>query len=250
MARQADTLRSDRRKHLMTAILASVLIAGPAAAQRDPDITRLDVPLTSSGEAYRKSVRFGRIESELYYVDTLNGEIPLGRPPKLARPPDVPEPVDGPDWRRLAIFGGILAALIFLFLRAGGGFGALAVRKPGDADRAARNGAKRSARDRGNAGSPKGLLAQISAMPDRRAALILLLQHSLRQAAKAHDLRLGRSETARDILRRLPTQWVHAAALRRLVMAEELVQFGGRALAEATFEECLRTAAPILRGAK
>ena len=146
--------------------------------------------------------------------------------------------------------GGILAALIFLFLRSGGGFGALRVRKPGDEDRATRKNRRKPGKEGKKAGTLNGLLEQINAMPDRRAALILLLQHSLRRAATDNDLRLGRSETARDILRRLPAQWTHFAALRKLVMAEELVQFGGRALAEATFEECLRTATPILRGAR
>ena len=38
--------------------------------------------------------------------------------------------------------------------------------------------------------------------------------------------------------------------LKRIVMTEELVQFGGRELPESTFEDCLRRAIPILNGAR
>ena len=83
-------------------------------------------------------------------------------------------------------------------------------------------------------------------MADREAAIVLLLQAALQEAATANGLRLSRSETAREFLRRLPPGWAHGSSLRRLVMAEELVQFGGRILAEETFEQCLHDAAPIL----
>lgn len=243
-------MRSDPRKYLIFAALAAALLAGVVRAQEAAKITRLNIPASDSGEAYSASVRLGRIETDLYYVDTLEGEIPLGKPPELSVPPEAPEFSGDTNWKMLTIFGAILVALVFLIVRSGGGFGALSVRQPGDRKRTRGQNGGKSAQGNEESAGLEGVLAEIDAMPDRRAALVLLLRHSLQQAARVHDLRLARSETAREIVHRLPDRWVHLAALRKLVMAEELVQFGGRALAEATFKECLGIATPILRGAR
>ncbi|MEO0999880.1 MAG: DUF4129 domain-containing protein, partial [Pseudomonadota bacterium] len=79
--------------------------------------------------------------------------------------------------------------------------------------------------------------------------LMLLAHRALEDAAAANDLRPGRSQTARAILRRLPEAWHPRAGLAEIVTTEELVRFGGRALDEERFAACLRSAGPILRGA-
>ena len=89
-------------------------------------------------------------------------------------------------------------------------------------------------------------LDQLYQDEDRREALVLLIENLLPAAARQNSIRLGRSETAREIIRRLPHGWALLPELKRIVMTEELVQFGGRDLPERTFEDCLRRAAPIL----
>ena len=56
---------------------------------------------------------------------------------------------------------------------------------------------------------------------------------------------LGRSQTAREILYRLPKDWLHIDALARIVRVEERVQFRGEDLPEAVFQESLELAKPM-----
>lgn len=85
-------------------------------------------------------------------------------------------------------------------------------------------------------------------MEDRRKALILLTGHALERAANMNDLRIARSQTARDVLRILPRQWPHRDAVRTLVREAEIVHFGGRDIAEETWQACLTAARPIFSG--
>ncbi|MFQ5622495.1 MAG: DUF4129 domain-containing protein [Paracoccaceae bacterium] len=208
--------------------------------------TRLDMPRTESGEAYRQSVRYSRIETELYYIDRLNGEIPLGRPPRLERRRPARQR-QAPDWQNMLLYGGVFAGLVILLVRAGGGLGALRVQRLEDTGR--RQGGGTAVGGKSADAQTKGL-AEILAMRDRKRALVLLLRHSLQSAAASRGLTLARSLTAREILRLLPPDWQYLPALRRLVTTGELVQFGGRDLSEATFEECVSAVRPMLQAGK
>ena len=92
---------------------------------------------------------------------------------------------------------------------------------------------------------PDAFLASLAAMPDRRRALILLVARALERGAEANGLRLGRAQTARDVLRALPGRWPHLAALRQLVAEAEIVHFGGRDLPEGRWQTCLDRARPL-----
>ncbi|MEL6316799.1 MAG: DUF4129 domain-containing protein [Pseudomonadota bacterium] len=149
----------------------------------------------------------------------------------------------------------VLAAIIAVFALNVVGGGAFA-RKPRDGeiarpeDDAAAETAARDADMLAAMAAEGGLLARLRAMADRREALRLMLVGALRAGAAAHDMRLGRSWTARDALRAIPRAWRHWPALRRLTEVEERVRFAGAPLSEQTFEECLELAAPLLRRAE
>jgi hypothetical protein len=86
------------------------------------------------------------------------------------------------------------------------------------------------------------LLAQIAAMPDRRAALVRLLRHCLLQAGAATDTRFARSDTEREALRRLPMGWSGRSGVSSILTATELAHYGGREVSEDAFAASLATA--------
>ncbi|MEM1268108.1 MAG: DUF4129 domain-containing protein [Pseudomonadota bacterium] len=219
---------------------------GPSAQER---ITYLEPP---RDEAYRDAVRWRGLQHEIRYVDELDGEIPLDGS-------DLPEPprptTEAPDGALTAaeVTGRTLLIAVLI------GALALAVLKGGAAARLFGSPGARRARPMPSEPDteseelsqiPPSDLARIRAMPDRRAALIALLHLTLSAAARQNGLRLRRAETARDFLRRLPRGWGGLAALRQIVMAEELVQFGGRPVSADSLETCIASAERILSGAR
>ena len=90
-------------------------------------------------------------------------------------------------------------------------------------------------------------LASLLAMKDRRQALILLVSRALERAADTNNVRLGRAQTARDVVRLLPRNWTHFGTIRGLVREAEIVHFGGRDLSEEKWEECFAAAKPIFQ---
>jgi hypothetical protein len=98
--------------------------------------------------------------------------------------------------------------------------------------------------------STDALLAELAAMPDRRQALITMVTRALERAAQANGLRLGRAQTARDVLRVLPPRWPHFDSLRWLISEAELVHYGGRDLAEERWRACLDQARPLFAAEK
>ena len=78
-------------------------------------------------------------------------------------------------------------------------------------------------------------------------ALILLVSRALERAADQNQVRLGRAQTARDVVRVLPRGWPHLGALRGLVREAEIVHFGGRDISDEKWEECLAAAQPIFQ---
>ena len=237
------------RGQLAAACIGLVLLGGPGAAQQseEPEIRPYQLARNTDYEAL---VRFRRVQSELIYIDRLKGEIPmdglaLRKPPEPAVERDR-DSLTGPELTSRGILLAGLLGLAILVWRNRSWLLLMLGQTSSATPRAASpgNGAKAAPQP-----IDPTLLGRIRAMADREAAIVLLLQAALQEAAQANGLRLSRSETAREFLRRLPPGWAHGSSLRRLVMAEELVQFGGRALAEDTFEQCLHDAAPILRGA-
>ena len=232
-------------------ILCIWTACGAASAQEIPShITGFDLP---ADPGYQQAIRFSRLQSELVYIDRLDGPIPMDGLP-LRRPSDATEGESDSGAElfeasqvvsrvALAILGLFLLVVLFKNRR---GLMYMLGRAP-RAPAGAEAGPDMSTLQDLQYEDHMALIERLRAMPDREQALVALIEASLASAANQNRMRLGRSETARDLLRRLPGSWPHITGLRRLVITEELVQFGGRPLREATFEDCLRRALPILR---
>lgn len=239
-------------------VSASALHAQNSAPENAPN-TELEIERGEGARAYADTLRFSRIQRDIFYIDELNQPIPMNGLPRFERRkepdpeiediPDLPAPLSfGERWGWFAFFAVLAGVVIYLVHRFGDGIGASFQKRP--------DGGTRETRRNGNARpvfKPETptelLLAQLRGMADRREALVALIEHLLPAAAHQNGIRLGRAETAREIIRRLPVSWALLSELKRIVMTEELVQFGGRELPERTFEDCLRRAVPILEGA-
>lgn len=218
-----------------------------AAAQTDGQagLSRFELPRS---ETPQPMVDLRPLQQDIVYIDQLSGEIPMGR-----RPITVPDPPSDPiDYygiiERIGPFAKVglallTALLIWVLWR---NRWAIAERLRG-APATPTSQAVSTPRRADRAPDASGLIARLRGMADRRAALVMLLRAVLNEAAQQNGLRLGQSETARDLLRRLPKEWPHLGPTRDLVMTEELVQFGGRPLPDPLFEACLNQAVPILR---
>ncbi len=248
------SVRHFRSTGLALACLAAS--AGAAVAQSDSPNTRLEIERGDSARAYAERLRFSRIQKDIFYIDELNQPIPMNGLPRFERRPepeveDVPDlrPItDGERWGTIALFAALAFIVAFVAYRFGGGFGGSFRKGPDTGSRETRQNGRTRPVYRPETPT-EILLNQLRAMEDRREALVTLIEHLLPAAAHQNDIRLGRSETAREIIRRLPVKWTMLPELKRIVMTEELVQFGGRDLPERTFEDCLRRAVPILDGA-
>ncbi len=89
-------------------------------------------------------------------------------------------------------------------------------------------------------------LAAIAGLADRRIALAHLVRLALTRAADANGRKIAPSQTSREVLRQLPPSWPQLPALRQLVLASEVVNFGGRPLSESVFQTCLAAAEKII----
>lgn len=237
----------------LTCLAAS---ATSGLAQSDAPNTQLDIERGDSARAYAEGLRFSRIQKDIFYIDELNQPIPMNGLPRFERRPE-PEVEEAPEvrpitggerWGTVAIFAVLILIIGYIAYRFGSGFGGSFQKRPDKGGTGTRqNGTTRPVYKPET--PTEILLAQLRAMEDRREALVTLIEHLLPAAAHQNDIRLGRSETAREIIRRLPGKWTMLPELKRIVMTEELVQFGGRDLPERTFEDCLRRAIPILDGA-
>lgn len=231
----------------MLAALAMGALALPAAAQ----LTQDDVePTGTPNAAYQDSIKSA--QTEVIYL----------RPTAEFRPDEsitieVPETVEeqrmsetSARWFWGLIFGAILAFVLFILVTQGGAIG-VSFGQTGDGrlDRGAPDEAEPDPFAALNEQPLDQFLASLRAMADRRLALILLVGRTLERAADLNELRLARAQTARDVVRMLPRDWHHFEALRNLVRQVEIVHFGGRDLAEDSWEDCYNAAQPILRGA-
>lgn len=228
-------------------VCATVLVGlatAPAMALTEADVE----PTIGPNEQYEQSIRGERVESEIIYLRPSapfepDGDIRI----------DVPEPETVRDssswgpvrWFWVIFLGLILAAVIYVIVK---NSGAVSVSFK------ATNEGTRKATDGPDAGLTLGALSdqpidsfleRLRAMADRREALILLVSRALELAAEKNDIRLGRAQTARDVVRVLPKSWTHMAVIRRLVREAEIVHFGGRDISEERWDDCLAAAKPI-----
>ncbi len=96
--------------------------------------------------------------------------------------------------------------------------------------------------------SASAFLASIEKMEDRQQALHLLSGRLLAIAAEKSGIRPGKSWTARESIRALPRSMAHLTDLRHINREAELAWFGGRAVNDNVFDDCLARARTIMRG--
>lgn len=89
-------------------------------------------------------------------------------------------------------------------------------------------------------------LDEILRLEDMEAALGALLRLVLEAAINLTGSVLKRSSTAREILRRLPTDFAHLAAVATLVREAERVRYGGGVITRERFEELVGLVGPLL----
>ncbi|MCV6591838.1 MAG: DUF4129 domain-containing protein [Silicimonas sp.] len=224
-------------------LLAALALAAPSAPAQDAVAARAEIG--ASGEAYLRSLRLRRIESDVAYFD------PSAPPPSLDTQQE-PEPEPEAERSGGAVRTGPLPTLIaavllitmaYLLYRYGGG---LSVSLRGEAENARRQRADGRARFDGGAGVLP--LATILNESNRRLALVHLAQRALDAAVTANGMLFQPSWTARETLRRLRGSDGDLAALRALVLASERVQFGGRDISEADFQSHLQAVRPLIEG--
>jgi hypothetical protein len=213
-------------------------IAGPAGAAAGIDPASVEATGVPNA-AYLDAARWRGLQTEIVYLRP-GAALPDG---EVA----VPEAPGVPDPEAERRIWAITAAMVLLLALA---FAAWHGRGISASFGSARDPLRRGAAPPGEKVPVPDLpaaafLAGLAAMPDRRRALILLAASAIEQAAVANGLRLGRSQTARDVLRVLPRRWPHLDTLRRLVSEAEIVHFGGRDLAEERWRACLEQARPL-----
>lgn len=206
----------------------------------------MDPPLGESSAAYEAAAG-SRVQMQAAYAtDVQGGRLTSdSRAPRAPVPPP-PVPVLTGNWALLAVVGALALGLLMWLRFGGGGVLAPAPRagKPRPQAPAAWNMAGAADRLTGEA-----LLADIAAMPDRRAAMVRLLRHCLLHAAEATGTRLARSDTERRALARLPATLPGASGLAGLLGRTELAHYGGREVTEADFAASLTAARQLLGAA-
>lgn len=214
----------------------------PAQAQMTPDQIEDPGP---RNQVVERAYRLERLQSDVVYIKpstpfTPDQSIRVAVPKP---PPTRQERIQEMRWTWGLGFGLILALVIGIFIWQGARIG-VRFRGTEDRKRATKSRVDDDARDWQDL-PPDGLFDRIAQMKDRRAALILLTSRALQRAAEANGLHLGRAQTARDVVRVIPSGWQHREPLGQLVRETEIVHFGGRDLPEDRWQICLDLARPI-----
>jgi hypothetical protein len=229
---------------LVLSLVLSGLAAAPAHALTEADVE----PTIGPNEAYEQAIRGERVDSDITYLR-----------PSAPFEPDGDIRIDVPEretersssswgwsrWFWIILFGALLAGLLFIIIR---NSGAVSVSFKATNEKARKSEAPSSEGLTLGALSDQPIdsfLERLKAMADRREALILLVSRALELAAEKNDIRLGRAQTARDVVRVLPKSWRHLTVMRRLVREAEVVHFGGRDVSEERWDDCLAAAKPI-----
>jgi hypothetical protein len=207
----------------------------------------LEIEETESRTAYRQSVRYSRTETDLVYIDALTGAIPSNRVPDFSPPRQQDQSVGDGNVRVLGIVLSlaVILAFAFLFWRYGGASN-LTLRGIERSGASAKSSGDGALSVDGPELPLEEFLGQLHQMSDKRQALNLLVGRCLRAAAGINALRLTRSDTAREILRRLPQKWALLADLTALVRTGEHVQYGGHPIDGDLLETAMGQARPIL----
>lgn len=216
-------------------------ISGAASAQAEEE----PLEISQSGRDYQNAIRFRRIQTNVAYFD------PTRPPPPLDTTEPVPEAQssDREPWRigdidlpLALVMAAILIFILVLFARYGGAAGIVLRKGPQEAARRLREEHEASPFGK----SEQTNLGAILSNPQRRPALIALVQLLIGRAVEANGLLLQRSWTARDVLRRLPRELAYLPELKELVMIGERVHFGERPVSEEDFESFVKRAKPLL----
>ena len=227
-------------RSIVTAFLFTLTVNGVQAAEA----VREPMELSESGRAYLEAISGRGIVSDVRYYD------PFAPAPELKisdGPTEKPkaEQDSGFSFQLVVvlIFAALLAGVVYAATKFGGARIVSFARAPASGRR------RRAPGDGETAGWPDTAdnldVGEIGKISDRRAALMLLAQRALGKAAEANGLRIARSWTVRDVLRHLPTDWPHLAAMHRIASAYEITHFGGRAVSEEAFQSLLGLARSI-----
>ncbi len=198
-------------------------------------------PETDASARYQAALARSANRIRATYAEKITGDLPLDaayRPPPQQTDRRGDPALSGMTaWITVIV---VVLILLALWLRFGGS-GTLLAGTPKDIrQKAAAPEGWRISQDRD---VPIGdLLAQIAAMPDRRAAVVRLLRHCLLHAGAATDTRFARSDTEREALRRLPDGWAGRTGVARILTVAELAHYGGREVSEDAFAASLATA--------
>jgi hypothetical protein len=216
-------------------ILALIMLAAATGGAPRVDIGG------DRNEAYLSAIRGNRLQAEIIYMDP-SQPIAIDEAPVKPPPAASPENLQAVRWLLIAVAGaGLLLIAVLVVRNSAGGKAIFARRLRPEPD----NARSRSPHSEPAPAPELHLLAGIAALADRRLALQQLTEHSLDRATRANGLRLGRSQTARDVLAYLSPAWRHLGALRLIVDTEEAVRFGGAPLGDAMFADCLVAIRPL-----
>jgi len=189
-----------------------------------------------------KTQKTNRFDETLSHTSQrLNGTyLPKGAPLDIRKRTQKRRTNRQPKWTWQRGFGTAFLIAIALFLLIAlyrsGLIGAFLNRKKDDIPK----GRFRHQRTHGSAGTNGALTAQdILACSNPRDGLQMFVSHMLETAAKASNLPLNRSYTAREILRRLPRSFSHLDNLRSLVFQAEPILFGDDTITSASLDDLL-----------
>jgi hypothetical protein len=229
------------------AFLVLCLFLAPIAA-RAQDVTAQPLEMQPSGEAYLKSLGYRGVETDVGYYDPTGVLPPLDtqqEPPKPLVPVDVEVEIS-PTVRvvTVTLAAAVLIGVLLIFLKFGAG---LTLSLEGDVQNPARSRRLRGQTSLADIGPPADLQA-ILRTPDRRRALVMLVQAALARTVTANGVLLQPSWTMRDTLRHIPKGQAHLDALRALVMAGERVLFGNRDVSEEEFQAHVAMVRPLMTG--
>lgn len=226
-------------------VFFSLLLPGSSHAQEP---VREPHQIEQSGEDYLRALRLRRVHTDVDYFS------PEGPPPPLdvtqkpkARSEDDggSVTVEGDGNVSTAIAAVILIGIGYLFWRFGGGI-SVSMRRHGEN---ASSGRLQKRDNREAAGGSTGNLEEILSTRDRKTALVKLTRYVLAETVAAGGVLMQRSWTARDALRHVSGSEEKRKQLRTLVLASELVQFGGRDVSEDAFQAHVAGCRAVLEGA-
>lgn len=234
-----------RQSIFLTFCAALIVFAAPAPGQ---EAIRQPVEIRDSGQDYLTAVRRRGIATDVAFFDG------TGPAPALDTTvtPEREEPSGrtelGPGGRTFWIILSIviIATLVLLFSRLGG---ASVVDFTAQPQAGTSRRPKKDRRTGAAASTLPAELSQILQITDRRAALLELMRTSLVKAADLHQIRLQRSWTARDALRRIPKDWPLRPPLQTVLTAAERAHFGGRDVSEDDFKAHVEQIAPLFAAA-